>query len=187
MQKNTRLVWAREHARLTQAEAAELMGMARGTFNAWEQGRMAIPPRKFTLFLDLVNIRVEDHPELTPEEPSEDPPEDALGGTEPLAVAHPEGLRLSDPYWFTKQPGEHWMAAHERKLARTKLAWGFTEQLQDFVKYTVRPAGLYSAIWDTGFVTSKDANGNFDPELSLEKCEKWFEEHGLSDADMALA
>jgi hypothetical protein len=139
---------------------------------------------KFNKFLQGVNLSLTDIPNRP-----EDTEDSAAPAPQPVVVQHPEGLRLSDPYWFTKDPGTPTLrdASNEREIARTKLAWGFVEQLQAFVKYTVRPAGLYPALWATGFVNAKDANGNFDPELALEKCEKWFEENKANDTDRVLA
>lgn len=48
--------WAREQAGWTQAQAAVAMGVARGTFNAWEKGRAIIPPSKLHRLKHLAHV-----------------------------------------------------------------------------------------------------------------------------------
>jgi DNA-binding XRE family transcriptional regulator len=70
MRKNYDLMWARQHANLTQKEAAEKAGVSRATFNLWENGAVATPPRKYKRFLDAVDIKQQDIPKnLAPVEP----------------------------------------------------------------------------------------------------------------------
>lgn len=56
------LKWAREWAGLTQAQAAEKMGVHRDSFSRWETGATEIPTRKLQLFLRLVDINPQDIP-----------------------------------------------------------------------------------------------------------------------------
>lgn len=71
MAKNYELNWARTHAGLTQAEAAEKMGVNRITFSRWEVGTVAIPPARWAKFLKLIEVSAEDIPaeglEVVPE------------------------------------------------------------------------------------------------------------------------
>ncbi len=71
MAKNYELNWARTHAGLTQAEAAEKMGVNRITFSRWEVGTVAIPPARWAKFLKLVEVSAKDIPaeglEVVPE------------------------------------------------------------------------------------------------------------------------
>lgn len=60
--KNYDLIWARDWAGLTQADAAEKMGVHRVTFAKWETGAQAIPARKWQLFLKRVAINPQDIP-----------------------------------------------------------------------------------------------------------------------------
>jgi DNA-binding XRE family transcriptional regulator len=67
--KNYELIWAREWAGLTQAQAAEKMGVHRVTFTQWETGARAMPTRKWQLFLKCVAINPQDIPKhLAPRE-----------------------------------------------------------------------------------------------------------------------
>jgi DNA-binding XRE family transcriptional regulator len=60
--KNFDLIWAREWAGLTQAQAAETMGVHRVTFAQWETGARAIPTRKWQRFVELMKINPRDIP-----------------------------------------------------------------------------------------------------------------------------
>jgi DNA-binding XRE family transcriptional regulator len=60
--KNYDLIWAREWAGLTQAQAAEKMGVHRVTFAHWETGARPIPTRKWRLFLKRVAVNPQDIP-----------------------------------------------------------------------------------------------------------------------------
>lgn len=60
--KNHDLIWVREHKGLTQTEAAAICHVARGTYNAWENGRMAMPKRKFYRFLEDTHTNPKDIP-----------------------------------------------------------------------------------------------------------------------------
>lgn len=54
--KNQDLVWARESAGLSQAEAAGRIGVTRVTFARWEKGSTPIPPAKYNAFLAAVGV-----------------------------------------------------------------------------------------------------------------------------------
>ena len=60
--KNYDLKWAREWAGLTQAQAAEKIGVHRDTFSRWETGAQAIPVRKWQWFLKHVAVNPQDIP-----------------------------------------------------------------------------------------------------------------------------
>ena len=60
--KNYDLNWARTHAGLTQAEAAEKMGVDRKTFNRWETGVVNIPRVRWHKFLKILELAVSDIP-----------------------------------------------------------------------------------------------------------------------------
>lgn len=55
-EKNFDLIWAREHAGLTQAAAAAKIGVARETFARWESGAQPTPERKFQRFLEATGV-----------------------------------------------------------------------------------------------------------------------------------
>ncbi|MCX7144186.1 MAG: helix-turn-helix transcriptional regulator [Proteobacteria bacterium] len=63
--KNFDLIWARDWAALTQAEAAEKMGVHRVTFAQWETGARPMPARKWKLFLSRVAVNPQDIPKQT--------------------------------------------------------------------------------------------------------------------------
>lgn len=70
MRKNYELAHARSIAGLTQAQAGAIMSVSRGTFNAWESGKLVIPPRKYKAFLEAVHVSPKDIPKnLAPVEP----------------------------------------------------------------------------------------------------------------------
>lgn len=54
--KNQDLVWARESAGLSQAEAAGRIGVTRVTFARWESGTTPIPNAKYNAFLAAVGV-----------------------------------------------------------------------------------------------------------------------------------
>lgn len=60
--KNYDLIWAREWAGLTQAQAADQMGVHRVTFTNWETGRCPMPERKWKKFLKHVAVNPQDIP-----------------------------------------------------------------------------------------------------------------------------
>lgn len=62
MAKNYELGWARTNAGLTQAEAAEKMGVNRITFSRWEVGTVDIPPARWAKFLKIVELSAKDIP-----------------------------------------------------------------------------------------------------------------------------
>lgn len=64
--KNFDLVWAREHAGLTQAKAAKLIGVSTRTFIRWETGATRIPERQFNAFLRAADIQREEIPRTAP-------------------------------------------------------------------------------------------------------------------------
>lgn len=70
MVKNYELNWARTHAGLTQAEAAEKMGVSRVTFTRWETGAVDMPPARWARFLKVVELTANDIPvDAEPEVP----------------------------------------------------------------------------------------------------------------------
>jgi hypothetical protein len=92
--KNHALIFAREHAGLTQAEAAELVTVSARTFSRWETTAVQMPNRKWNKFLRAVNLTAADIPK---------PPEcDATSypvNIEPPKPSFPAGeleLRLRD-------------------------------------------------------------------------------------------
>jgi len=54
--KNYDLIWAREWTGLTQAQAADKMGVHPDTFGRWETGARAMPARKWQLFVKLIGL-----------------------------------------------------------------------------------------------------------------------------------
>jgi transcriptional regulator with XRE-family HTH domain len=60
--KNYDLNWARTFAGLTQAEAAEKMGVDRKTFNRWETGVVGMPPLRWAKFLKILELSAKDIP-----------------------------------------------------------------------------------------------------------------------------
>ena len=60
--KNYDLIWARDWAGLTQAEAAEKIGVHRDTFSRWEIGARKMPARKWQKFLKAVAVNTADIP-----------------------------------------------------------------------------------------------------------------------------
>lgn len=56
MTKNFDLKWAREHVGLTQAAAADKIGVSRVTFARWEAGTVQIPNAKFQRFLEAIEL-----------------------------------------------------------------------------------------------------------------------------------
>lgn len=60
--KNYDLLWAREHAGLTQAQLADQIGVSRGQFCKWETGKVAMPKRKWFALLKLLEVTEADVP-----------------------------------------------------------------------------------------------------------------------------
>lgn len=57
--------WTRQQAGWSQAQAAAEMGVARGTFNAWETGRAQMPPAKLHKLKHLAHVNFSEFkPEL---------------------------------------------------------------------------------------------------------------------------
>lgn len=60
--KNYDLIWAREHAGLTQEQAAAKICAHRVTFARWEIGAVAMPKRKWLAFLAAIDVDQKDVP-----------------------------------------------------------------------------------------------------------------------------
>ncbi len=62
MVKNYELIWARNHAGITQQQASEMMGVNRVTFARWEINAVQVPAYKMAKFLRLIDLKPSDIP-----------------------------------------------------------------------------------------------------------------------------
>lgn len=123
--KNYDLQWAREWAGLTQAEAANKMGVHRVTFANWETGARPMPKRKWNLFLKTVAVNPQDIPTHTePEDRSTRNPKPTFRALDVDWDDEPDA-QFTDALhrsWF--EPPPHPKAESVQRLyAATLLSW----------------------------------------------------------------